>query len=108
MIELPHLIERYFELAGDPGRRDEYVALFAPDAVVTDEGRTHRGRDEIRRWRDGTPQVTYDVTDIATDDGAAVVTATITGDFPGSPFPGLRFRFQRFDDEAVRELIIAP
>ncbi|WP_192579660.1 hypothetical protein [Micromonospora sp. AMSO31t] len=37
-----------------------------------------------------------------------VVTATITGDFPGSPFAGLRFRFEDFDDTHIRRLRIAP
>ncbi|MBA9004187.1 nuclear transport factor 2 family protein [Thermomonospora cellulosilytica] len=43
------------------GRRDDWLALFAPDAVVEDpvgpsmldpEGRGHRGTDEIRRFWD--------------------------------------------------------
>ncbi|MCX5119030.1 hypothetical protein OG992_17755 [Micromonospora sp. NBC_00362] len=37
-----------------------------------------------------------------------VVTATITGDFPGSPFAGLRYRFSDYDDTAIRQLRIAP
>ena len=31
---------------------DKVEALFTDEAVVSDEGRTHRGRDEIRTWID--------------------------------------------------------
>jgi hypothetical protein len=36
------------------------------------------------------------------------VTCTITGDFPGSLFAGLKFRFEDFDDEHLKILRIRP
>ncbi|MGA5417548.1 hypothetical protein [Streptomyces pseudogriseolus] len=41
-----------------------YLALFDDNAVVRDEGRTHRGRTEVRRWRDQVPPVEYDVREV--------------------------------------------
>ena len=34
--------------------------------------------------------------------------ATVIGDFPGSPFAGLRYRFADYDDKNIRKLRIAP
>ena len=46
------VISRYFEL---DARRDRegIVALFADDAIVVDEGTTHRGSKQIRAWQLG-------------------------------------------------------
>ncbi|SCG64139.1 SnoaL-like domain-containing protein [Micromonospora echinaurantiaca] len=107
MTGAPEIIRRYFELAGQPDR-EAYFALFADDAVVQDEGREHRGIEAIRAWRRETPLVSYDITDVADTAEGTVVTATITGDFPGSPFAGLRFRFEEYDEAHIRRLRIAP
>ncbi|MDO3700105.1 nuclear transport factor 2 family protein [Micromonospora sp. C28SCA-DRY-2] len=107
MTGAPEIIRRYFELAGQPDT-EAYLALFADDAVVQDEGREHRGVAAIRAWRRETPLVSYEITDVAATAEGTVVTATITGDFPGSPFAGLRFRFEEYDDDRIRRLRIAP
>jgi hypothetical protein len=104
---IPHIVRRYFELASRPDD-EEYFALFAPDAVVHDEGREHRGLDAVRAWRSEVPLVRYAITGAEAAADGLVVTATISGDFPGSPVAGLRFRFEDFDDTAIRELRIAP
>lgn len=103
----PEIIRRYFAAASQPDS-EAYLALFAADAVVEDEGRTHVGIDAIRAWRGEVPLVTYEITDVAQTPEGTVVTATITGDFPGSPFAGLRFRFEDYDDQRIRRLRIAP
>ncbi|WP_406108175.1 nuclear transport factor 2 family protein [Micromonospora globbae] len=107
MTTTPDIVRRYFELAGQPDG-DAYLALFAEDAVVEDEGRTHRGIEAIRRWRREVPLVTYEITDVEEAPEGMVVTATISGDFPGSPVAGLRFRFEEYDGERIRRLRIAP
>ncbi|MFI7549961.1 nuclear transport factor 2 family protein [Micromonospora sediminimaris] len=107
MNAVPALIRRYFALAGEADS-DAYFALFAPDAVVEDEGRTHEGIAAIRAWRREVPLVSYEITDVTQTPEGTVVTATITGDFPGSPFAGLRYRFEDYDDNQIRRLRIAP
>ena len=69
---------------------------FTPDAVVTDERRTHKGRDAIRAWTAESKATTkYQVTRVSTDpDGDGVlVLGRVEGDFPGSPVM-LRYQFE--------------
>jgi hypothetical protein len=100
-------IQQYFVLAAQADT-EPYFAQFAPDVVVEDDGRTHVGIDAVRAWRRSVPGVTYDVRGVAdTSDGSHVVTAEISGDFPGSPVL-LGFVFT-FDDEGrISRLVIAP
>ncbi|GAB3947177.1 nuclear transport factor 2 family protein [Micromonospora vulcania] len=107
MQTTPAIIRRYFELAGQPDNED-YFALFADDAVVEDESTEYRGIEAIRRWRREVPLVSYEITEVEDTPAGTIVTATITGDFPGSPFPGLRYRFGDYDDAQIRTLRIAP
>ncbi|WP_433529543.1 hypothetical protein ACQPYA_25160 [Micromonospora sp. CA-263727] len=52
--------------------------------------------------------MTYDITDVGFTAAGTVVTATISGNFPGSPSAGLRYRFEEYDDRNTRRLRIAP
>jgi hypothetical protein len=53
--------------------------------------------------------VAYTITDVEdTHTGNTVVTVTISGNFPGSPFAGLKYRFDDYDDTQIRRLRIAP
>jgi hypothetical protein len=47
--ELPEIITSYL-VAHQARYLDVAVRSYAPDATVTDEGRTYRGQDEIRAW----------------------------------------------------------
>jgi hypothetical protein len=107
MPSATELIEHYFVLAAQPDL-EEYVAQFAPDVVVEDDGRTHVGIDAVRAWRRAVPGVTHDVRAVAdTSEGSHVATTEISGDFPGSPVL-LGFAFT-FDDEGrISRLVIAP
>ena len=61
---------------------------FAENAVVQDEGRTMKGLAAIQRWKTETKQkYHYTVESLAAvqKDDKTVVTARLTGDFPGSP-----------------------
>ncbi len=63
------------------------VQAFAPDATVTDEGKTHTGTQAIRAWRRrASTEYTYttEVTDIRQDtDEIWVVAVRLEGNFPG-------------------------
>ena len=100
-------IQQYFVVAAQPDI-EPYVAQFARDVVVEDDGQTHVGVDAVRAWRRSVPGVTYDVRAVAdTSDGSHVATVEIAGDFPGSPVL-LGFVFT-FDDEGlISRLVIAP
>ena len=104
---VPAIVRLYFELA--PSQDTEaYFALFAPDALVEDEGVEHHGMAAIRAWRTEVPLVSYEITDVEPTPAGATVTATITGDFPGSPFAGLKFHFEHIEGDAIHRLRIRP
>ena len=97
-------IDRYFELA-TRADSEPYFDLFAPDAVVEDEGREHHGIDAIRRWRTEVPQVHYDVLSVVESGAGSTTTAQISGDFPGSPV-NLSYWFELAPDGRIAVLRI--
>lgn len=101
-MEPTALVATYFARALDP---ESYVALFAPDAVVEDDGRTWRGLDDVRRWRADVPEVRYAVRSVEEAGEEVVAVAEVAGDFPGSPID-LRFIFAYDDAGLVRGLKI--
>jgi ketosteroid isomerase-like protein len=86
------------------------VAAFTDDAVVTDEGHTYRGRDQISAWLTsaGTGYTyTTEFVGATTLDAAHVdVVQHLEGDFPGGT-ADLHFRFI-MDGALIRRLVIEP
>jgi len=107
-VQLPRPIAGYFE--ADRDRTAAAVAAcFTDEAVVKDEGRTHAGREAIRRWKAGaSTEYAYTVEPfaIATDVGRTMVNTHVAGNFPGSPID-LRYVFQ-LDGDRIAELEIVP
>jgi ketosteroid isomerase-like protein len=97
-------VTRYFELAARPDNTG-YLAQFAPDAVVEDEGHTYRGVDAIRDWRSAVPAVSYGVRDVQSVADDTVANVQISGDFPGSPVD-LSFRFTFTGTGSIQALAI--
>ena len=61
---------------------------FAAHATVRDEGQTLHGLKAIKAWRRETRKKyrhTVEPMAVTARDGKTVVSATLTGDFPGSP-----------------------
>ncbi len=68
---------------------------FAEDAIVRDEGGTHVGRRAIEQWFDDASRryaMQLDPVAIAPHGTELVLSATVSGKFPGSP-ADLRFIF---------------
>lgn len=107
-IELPDPISRYFDT--DKSKDSSALAqCFTGGAVVRDERHTYVGRDSIRRWKEqSSEKYTYSVEPfgIVVDKGRIVVTARLTGDFPGSP-TDLRYLFV-LEDDKIAALEITP
>ncbi|GIG53591.1 nuclear transport factor 2 family protein [Demequina activiva] len=86
------------------------IQVFAPAAVVSDQGQTFRGTEEIRRFlRDAGAEFTYSTRLIGAeriDDAHWVATNRLEGDFPGG-VAELHYRFT-LDGDAVAELAIGP
>ncbi|NEI74511.1 DUF4440 domain-containing protein [Rhizobium lusitanum] len=90
---LPKPIADYF--AADTKDGAAVAKCFTPDAVVVDERQTHTGRDAIARWKaESSTKYEYTSKPIAVEDngGKVIVTAHLTGNFPGSPVD-LRYAF---------------
>ena len=86
-MHLPKPIDIYFA----SGNAHDTAALdtcFAPDAVVRDEAKTIEGLAAIKAWRIETGKKynhTAEPVALSERDGKVVVTAKVSGNFPGSP-----------------------
>ncbi|TGV73609.1 nuclear transport factor 2 family protein, partial [Mesorhizobium sp. M00.F.Ca.ET.158.01.1.1] len=71
--------------------RHDIGAMLAPftlDAIVKDEGETHRGTEAIRRWMQSTTDkyhATVEVKEAGVKANAWRIAGIVSGDFPGSP-----------------------
>lgn len=92
-LKLPSPITAYF--LADQTDNQAIGQCFTDDAVVKDEGHTHRGPAAIQQWKaDNSKKYTYTSEPMASGqkDGKTVVTSRVTGNFPGSPID-LRYAF---------------
>lgn len=106
-IHLPPVIAAFFRATNT---RDfaGFLALFTADAHVNDEANDHYG-EEIAAWIDEATADTKphaEVTDITGGDGRFVVTAGVSGNFPGSPVQ-LTYHFTLRDEKIATLLIKA-
>ncbi|MBB3674740.1 nuclear transport factor 2 family protein [Modestobacter versicolor] len=89
---------------------DTAVRAFTPDAVVTDEGRTFRGTEELLGFlRHSGSEFSYTTELTAVerlDDEHWVAVNHLEGDFPGGVVD-LAYRFTLVGD-LIAELVIAP
>jgi hypothetical protein len=102
-LKLPEPLDEYFA-AANGNEPDRASACFAENAVVRDEGRDIHGRDAVRAWVEETSRkYRYKAEVLAVENVAdrTVVTAHLTGDFPGSPID-LRYRFKLADGQIAR------
>ena len=92
--EMPQIIETYFR-ASNADDINALVSCFSEDAVVADENETHRGTAAIKAWGVNVRkkyQFKAEVLRVAHKPDAVVVTANLSGTFPGSPVD-LDFKF---------------
>ena len=91
----PKPVAAYF-VAANTGGADHVTGCFADDAVVRDEGGEYRGRDAIRGWAEEVRRKYHFHAEVIAVREAAdrtIVTAHLTGDFPGNPVD-LRYQFK--------------
>jgi hypothetical protein len=108
LTSLPPTIARLVD-ASNARDVDAFVACFAANAVVEDEGQTHSGLGEVRDWKQETEdRFRYTIDPIALDqrNGQTILTVTLAGNFPGSPVD-LIYECTIVDD-AIEALNIHP
>src|SRR5258707_11312312 len=106
-LSLPKPIPAYF--AADRGDGEAVSQCFTDNAVVKDEGHTHKGRAAIKAWKtDASAKYQYTCEPIACEEqeGKIVVTSHLVGNFPGSPVD-LRYFF-KLEDDKIASLKIIP
>lgn len=92
------------------GDADKVAALFTQDAVVSDQGETFRGLDEIRGWIDGSIHLfTTTLTFLGARDVDGMVGASyrLEGDFPGG-VAELEYQFHLDESGKIVQLDFAP
>jgi len=85
------------------------AACFTPDAVVVDEGQTHRGEASIKAWYEDVShryRATLAVTEVAAEGDDVVLSGEVSGNFEGSPIE-LRYRLT-VQQERVAAFSIMP
>jgi hypothetical protein len=102
-IELPKPVATYFTAKN---RKDinGMLSAFGEDADVRDEGEDLRGHAAIRDWMEKTTRkygVTVEVTGLAGTEAQPIVSALVSGNFPGSPAI-LRYHFTLDDRSIIR------
>src|SRR5882762_1645318 len=106
-LNLPKPIAAYF--AADRGDGEAVSQCFTDNAVVKDEGHTHKGRAAIKKWKtDASTKYDYTSEPFACEqkDGKTVVTSHLVGSFPGSPVD-LRYFF-KLEEDKIASLEIIP
>src|SRR6266516_4060191 len=106
-LNLPKPVAAYF--TADKGDGEAVSQCFTENAVVKDEGRTHKGRAAIKEWKtDASAKYKYTSEPFACEekDGKTVVTSHLVGNFPGSPVD-LRFFFE-LEGDKIASLEIIP
>jgi ketosteroid isomerase-like protein len=93
-LDLPTPVSNYFK-AVNAQDVDAMLSSFSDDASVRDEGQEMNGRAAIREWIDDTTRkyrVTLMPTGVHQADERTIVTAQVSGTFPGSPVE-VRYHF---------------
>src|SRR5216117_3036054 len=106
-LNLPKPVAAYF--ASDKGDGQAVSQCFTENAIVKDEGQTHKGRAAIKEWKtDASAKYQYTCEPIACEakEGKTVVTSHLVGNFPGSPVD-LRFFFE-LEGDKIASLEIIP
>ena len=65
-----------------------FAENFSDDAIVHDEGKTYHGKTKIRKWNEMTNskyKTKYEPIEVTTNGDKIILTAKISGTFPGSP-----------------------
>ncbi len=106
-LNLPKPVAAYF--TADKGDGEAVSRCFTENAVVKDEGHTHKGRAAIKEWKtDASAKYQYTCEPLACEerDGKTVVTSHLVGNFPGSPVD-LRYFF-RLEGDKIASLEVVP
>lgn len=110
MNKWPKPIETYFHATNFPDP-NAFLAIFAEDAIVIDEGKEYSGKASIKEWCDHqhfSTKLTIEIMHAKEINNETVVTAAVDGDFDktGLPVPLLLDFHFILRDEFISQLTI--
>ena len=86
-MKLPQLIADLIA-AQDKYDSKAFAENFSDNAIVHDEGKSYHGKTEIQQWNEMTNakyKTKYEPLEVTTEGNKIILTAKISGTFPGSP-----------------------
>jgi len=86
-MNLPKILTSLLS-AQDKFDSEAFAENFLNDAIVYDEGKTYKGKKEIKQWNEMTNakyNTKYEPLEIHTEGEKITLVARISGTFPGSP-----------------------
>ena len=97
-MKIPNVIEALVA-AQNGSDSEKYANTFSETAVVFDEGKTHRGRKEIKAWIEkANQQYSAKMKPLEYSAELNTLKSEISGTFPGSPLV-LTYHFEIEDDK---------
>lgn len=84
-----------------------YSECFSDDAKVFDEGKTHKGKEEIKDWNKKTNEeykTKLETIDVINEDKMTILITKVSGTFDGSPIV-LKYNFE-IENEKISNLKI--
>lgn len=104
--KLPKLIENYVTASNSHDLKS-FLSCFTDTATVLDEGKTLQGQKAIANWfteTRGKYKFTTEPISVEEKKNEMLLTAKVTGDFPGSPVT-LKYRLE-IDNNRIQDLRI--
>lgn len=86
-MEFPKVVERFVETQNNYNSK-AYIECFTESAIVYDEGKVYTGKDEICRWIEHANEAYHSSMEplkYEQSGSNGVLTAKVSGTFPGSP-----------------------
>lgn len=105
-MELPIILKNLLQ-AQENFDSISYSECFSDDAQVFDEGKTHKGKEEIKDWNEKTNEeykTKLEAMDVINKDNMTVLTTKVSGTFDGSPIV-LKYNFE-IENEKISSLKI--
>src|SRR4026208_472392 len=80
-----------------------FAENFSDNAIVRDEGKSYHGKTEIRQWNEMTNakyKTKYEPLEVTTEGDKIILTAKISGTFPGSPAM-IKYHFETKNNKII-------
>lgn len=105
-MNLPYILKEFLK-AQELFDSISFSNCFSDNALVFDEGKIYKGKEEIRHWHETTSseyKTLFEVKEASTEGKTIILKINISGSFDGSPVM-LKFHF-RIENNIIAALMI--